>query len=123
VGGGRSLFAHFADVMRRSDFQSFSRWRARRRARREGDDGGAAQLRPGDARVLLPLDASTPALDERLSAFLSPRDLRELRRKGLFALSFMDTGFLKGRPSTLASSRTVRRSGCFRCGLGPGASG
>ena len=125
VGGGRSLFAHFADVMRRSDFQSFQSLESPAAAR-DAKAMTAALHRYGPVMLAFykPLDASTPALDERLSAFLSPRDLRELRRKGLFALSFMDTGFLKGRPSTLAVvADSVRRSGCFRCGLRPGASG
>ena len=100
-----------------------SRWRARLPPQRKGDDGGARQVRAGDARVLQAARRVDPALDRRLSAFLSARTCRAAR-KGLFALSFMDTGFLKGRPSTLALVEDwVRRSGCFRCGSGPGASG
>jgi hypothetical protein len=117
VGGGRSFFGHFADVMRLSDFQSFQSLESPTAAR-DARAMTAALHRYGPVMLAFykPLDLSTPTLDERLSSFLSARDLGELRRNGLFALSFMDTSFLEGRPSTLALVEgAVRRSGCFRC--------
>jgi len=116
-GGGRSLFAHFADVMRISDFQSFQSLESPTAAR-DAKAMTAALHRYGPVMLAFykPKPDPTEALDRTLSAFLSPGALDGLQRDGLFALSFMDTSFMKGRPSTLALvESSVRRSGCVRC--------
>jgi hypothetical protein len=117
VGGGRSLFPHFADVMQASDFQSFQSLESPAAAR---DAKAMTEVLGRYGPVMLafykPKEAPTPVLDKTLAAFLSARNLDVLQQNGLFALSFMDTSFLKARPSTLALvERVVRRSGCFRC--------
>jgi hypothetical protein len=117
AGGGRSLFAHFADVMRTSDFQSFQSLESPRAAR-DANAMTRALHRYGPVMLAFykPKDAPTPALNKSLSTFLGAGDLDELEENGLFALSFMDTSFLEGRPSTLALVQdSVRRSGCFGC--------
>ena len=117
VGGGRSLLAHFADVMRESDFQSFQSLE-NPTAARDAEAMTIALHKYGPVMLAFykPPDAPTPALNRTLSRFLSAGALNRLQRNGLFALSFMDTTFLKGRPSTLALvEQSVRRSGCFSC--------
>jgi hypothetical protein len=117
VGGGRSLFPHFADVMRASDFQSFQSLESPAAAR-DARAMTAELHRYGPVMLAFykPKEAPTPVLDESLATFLSARNLDALQRNGLFALSFMDTSFLKARPSTLALVESaVRRSGCLHC--------
>jgi hypothetical protein len=117
VGGGRSLFPHFADVMRASDFQSFQSLESPAAAR-DAKAMTAALHRYGPVMLAFykPKDAPTPLLDKALATFLSPRNLGVLQRNGLFSLSFMDTSFLDARPSALALvENAVRRSGCSPC--------
>jgi len=117
VGGGRSLFAHFADVLRISDFQSFQSVESPTAAR-DARAMTVALHRYGPVMLAFykPKPAPTEAMDRALSTFLSSAALAGLQQEGLFALSFMDTSFMRGRPSTLALvEASVRRSGCVRC--------
>jgi hypothetical protein len=117
VGGGRSLFAHFADVMRESDFQSFQSLESPTAAR---DAQAMTQALHPYGRVMLafykPQADPTAILNKSLARFLSPAALNRLQKNGLFAISFMDPTFLKSRASTLALiEQSVRRFGCFSC--------
>ena len=116
VGGGRSMFAHFADVMRASSFQSFQSLDSPTAVR----DARAMTraLRPYGPVMLAfykPLAQPTAALHGRLMSFLSPSNLRALQGDGLFALSFMDTSFLNDPSSLQLAASAVRQSACSAC--------
>ena len=116
TGGGRSLFAHFADVMRMSGFQSFQSLQSST-AVRDAAAMTRALARYGPVMLAFykPSGTTVAAEQAQLSAFLSPSNLDRLRRSGLFGLSFMDTSFL-GDPSTLKLIESaVASSGCRRC--------
>jgi hypothetical protein len=103
VGGGRSLFGHFADVMRRSDFQSFQAM---------ANDGNTAIIRGMVAAlgaygpVMLahykPDNGAQATFDADVRALLTDAFLTELARAGLFAMSFMDSVNLTNSPATFA---------------------
>ena len=98
IGGGRSLFKHFADVMQASGFQSFQSLESPTAVR----DAKAMTraLRPYGPVMLAfykPLGPSPSAVETRIRSFLSASNLKTLRTDGLFALSFMDTTFLRDR--------------------------
>jgi hypothetical protein len=101
VGGGRSLFARFADVMRASDFQSFQAMDSTGNA---GDIFAMTSALGAYGPVMLahykPDDGSQPTFDADVRAILTDASVRRLRALGLFALSFMDTTNLDARPAT-----------------------
>ena len=116
VGGGRSMFAHFADVMRESSFQSFQSLDSPTAVR----DARAMTraLRPYGPVMLAfykPRAPSPAVLYGRLTTFLSASNLRQLQGEGLFALSFMDTSFLNDPPALQLAATAVRRSACSTC--------
>ena len=116
TGGGRSLFAHFADVMRLSGFQSFQSLQSPTAVREAGAmTRELARYGPVMLAFYKPSGGTAAAQRAQLSAFLSPSELGRLRRSGLFALSFMDTSFM-GDPATLKLIESaVGSSACTRC--------
>jgi hypothetical protein len=100
AGGGRSLFAHFADVMEASDFQSFQAMDSKGNA---GDVVAMTRALGAYGRVMLahykPDDGSQHTFDADVRAILTDASLRRLRALGLFALSFMDTSNLDREPA------------------------
>ncbi len=91
TGAGRSLFRHFADVLRASDFQSFQAM---------ATDSNTADIRAmvrtlgAYGPVMLahykPDNGSGAVFAADLRAILTDRYLAEVTRDGLFAMSFMD---------------------------------
>ena len=108
IGGGRSIFRHFGDVMRASDFQSFQAM--------EGKSNAADVLRMTRVlgrygRVLLahykPDGGSQVTFDSDVTKMLTDSYLREATRRGLFAFSFMDDKYLVADPGI---SQFVRKA-------------
>ena len=91
TGAGRSLFRHFADVLRAADFQSFQAM---------ATDSNTADIRAmvralgAYGPVMLahykPDNGSGAVFAADLRAILTDRYLAEATRHGLFAMSFMD---------------------------------
>jgi hypothetical protein len=91
-GGGRSMFPHFADVMRMSDFQSFQAMNGTGNV----SDITAMVARLGEyGPVMLahykPDNSSQATFNADLRAILTDSYLAAVTAKGLFAMSFMDT--------------------------------
>jgi hypothetical protein len=118
IGAGRSLFAHFADVMRLSGFQSFQSLDSPNAVR---DADAMTRVLDKYGPVMLafykPYGSTPGAQQALLSTFLSPSNLATLQRDGLFALSFMDTSFLQEPDALKLVSTVVDRYGCTRCAL------
>jgi hypothetical protein len=103
TGAGRSLFGHFADVLRASDFQSFQAM---------ATDGNTADIRDmvgalgAYGPVMLahykPDNGSRAVFEADLRTVLTDRYLAEVTRRGLFAMSFMDG-------ANLAASEALHR--------------
>ena len=118
-GGGRSLFAHFASVMRASDFESFdvigsgsaaSDMLAMTRQLARFGPVMLAYYKPGE-----PTAAGRRA---ELATVLSASLLGRLTRERLFAFGFMDDGFAAGDPASVAIvRRAVASSGCRGCAM------
>ncbi len=113
IGGGRSMFKYFDDIMRMSDFQSFQAMH---------DDGNATDVKDMVARlgrygpVMLahykPESGSQSTFDSDMHAILTGSYLAQIRRAGLFAISFMDNTNLSASPTTYEFVRAaVRRYG------------
>jgi hypothetical protein len=118
IGAGRSMFAHFADVMRASSFQSFQSLDSPTAVR--DAQAMTRALRPYGPVMLAfykPLAPSSSALQGQLASFLSASNLAALQRDGLFALSFMDTSFLQDPSAEGIAVAAVRRSACSQCRL------
>lgn len=117
VGAGRSLFGHFADVMRLSGFQSFQSL-ASPTAIRNAKAMTRVLGRYGPVMLAFykPAGATPAAQRAALSSFLAPANLAALHRSGLFGLSFMDTSFLQDPASLKLVESAVSRSGCTDCG-------
>lgn len=118
AGGGRSLFAHFANVMRRSDFQSFEVI---------GSDSDASDIlamtrelgRFGPVMLAYykPREDSIDTARAHLAAVLSPQFLGRVTRAGLFGIGLMDDRLVGGDPHSLAiATASIRRFGCGSCG-------
>ena len=118
VGGGRSLFRHFADVMKLSGFQSFQSLESPRAIR---EANAMTRLLAPYGPVMLafykPSGSTTVSRHAQLSTFLARSNLARLRRSGLFALSFMDSSFLRDTRSLKLVASAVRASGCTHCTL------
>ncbi len=113
AGGGRSMFRHFADVMRASDFQSFQ---AMDSASNVGDITAMTRRLGAYGPVMLahykPDNGSQVTFDADMHTILSDASLARLRHLRLFAISFMDTKNLDGQPATLSFvERAVSRYG------------
>ena len=119
TGGGRSLFAHFADVLKESDFESFEVINTSREA---SDLVGMTSELGRFGPVMLAYDRpdgeATPVATADLKAFLSQAFLSRLTRSRLFAVSFMDARFLATNPASFAVVRdAVKRFHCRSCRL------
>jgi hypothetical protein len=116
TGGGRSLFAHFADVMHASPFQSFQSLdsptavRDARAMTRALEPYGPVML-----AFYKPLGPSPAAVRSRVKSFLSASNLNTLRAEGMFAMSFMDTTFLRDPAVLGLATSAVKRSACSPC--------
>jgi hypothetical protein len=90
-GAGRSLFRHFADVLRASDFQSFQ---AMATDSNTADIRAMTRILGAYGPVMLahykPDNGSGAVSEADLRTMLSDRYLAEVTRSGLFAMSFMD---------------------------------
>jgi hypothetical protein len=120
TGGGRSLFDHFADVMKQSDFQSFE---AINTSRDISDIVSMTSELERFGPVMLAYyrpdaEASMTASDH-LKVLLSRRFLSRLTRSRVFAISFMDDRFMRTNPASFRIvSDAVRRFRCTSsCGL------
>jgi hypothetical protein len=91
TGAGRSLFRHFADVLRTSDFQSFQ---AMATDTNTGDIQAMVRTLGAYGPVMLahykPDNGSGAVFAADLRTILTDRYLAEVTRDGLFAMSFMD---------------------------------
>jgi hypothetical protein len=91
TGAGRSLFGHFADVLRASDFQSFQ---AMATDGNTGDIRAMVRALGAYGPVMLahykPDNGSGAVFEADLRTILTDRYLAEVTRNGLFAMSFMD---------------------------------
>jgi hypothetical protein len=102
-GGGRSLFGHFADLMRMSDFQSFQAM---------ANDGNVGNIRDMVAMlgrygpVMLahykPDNGAQSTFDADVRSIFTDAYLAEQVRAGLFAVSFMDGTNLSASASTFS---------------------
>jgi hypothetical protein len=91
TGAGRSLFAHFADLLRASDFQSFQAMATDGNA---GDVRAMVRILGAYGPVMLahykPDNGSAATFEADLRAIFTDRYLAEVTRRGLFAVSFLD---------------------------------
>jgi hypothetical protein len=91
TGAGRSLFRHFADVLRASDFQSFQ---AMATDTNTADIRAMVRTLGAYGPVMLahykPDNGSGAVVAADLRAVLTDRYLADVTRHGLFAMSFMD---------------------------------
>jgi hypothetical protein len=103
TGGGRSMFKHFADVMRLSDFQSFQ---AMQTDSNVGDVLAMTRTLGAYGPVLLahykPNNGSQAVFDRDTRAMLTDSYLRKAVSAGLFAWSFMDDRNLSASSSTFS---------------------
>jgi hypothetical protein len=119
TGGGRSLFSHFADVMKQSDFQSFEVINTSR----EASDivamtGELGRFGPVMLAYYRPDEEASATASAHLQSTLSRQSLSRLTRSRLFAISFMDARFLSSNPASFGIVRdAVRRFGCRSCGV------
>jgi hypothetical protein len=97
TGAGRSLFRHFADVLRASDFQSFQ---AMATDTNTADIRAMVRALGAYGPVMLahykPDNGSGAVVAADLRVVLTDRYLAEVTRHGLFAMSFMDNTNLAG---------------------------
>ena len=114
TGGGRSLFNHFADVMKQSDFQSFEVINTSR----EGSDlvgmtTELARFGPVMLAYYRPDEEASATASAHLKTILSRPFLSRLTRSRLFAISFMDDRFTSTNPASFGIvTQAVKRFGC-----------
>lgn len=93
-GGGRSLIPHFADVMNKSDFQSFQAMDSVGDNPRHIADMTRILHGYGNGRVMVahfkPDNGSQSAWRRDMNGIFTPPMMQQLRKDGLFAFSFMD---------------------------------
>jgi hypothetical protein len=91
IGAGRSMFDHFADVMRASDFQSFQAMQSDSNvADVHAMVGTLGKYGPVMLAHYKPNDRSQATFERDICALLTERSLYDLSTAGLFAWSFMD---------------------------------
>lgn len=111
IGGGLSMFTHFADVMKASDFQSFQAM--------DGESNVAEVLQmtrvlgrygPVMLAYYKPNNGSQLTFNSDVTRMLRDGYLRQATRRGLFAMSFMDDELLASDPgmSQLVSDAIAR---------------
>lgn len=113
IGGGRSMFQHFADVMCESDFQSFQAMESDTNVE---DVRQMVDVLNDYGPVMLahykPNNSSQATFDRDVRAMLTGSYIAEMTKQGLFAWSFMDPKNLDGSSSTYTFVRdAVRRYG------------
>jgi hypothetical protein len=100
IGGGRSLFGEFADVLRMSDFESFQAMDSRTNT---AAISAMVSILGGYGPVMLahykPDNGSQSVFDADLRTVLSRPFLRGLVAHGLFAISLMDTTNVSADPA------------------------
>ena len=100
TGAGRSLFRHFADVLRAADFQSFQ---AMATDSNTGDIRAMVRTLGAYGPVMLahykPDNGSGAVFAADLRAILTDRYLADVTGHGLFAMSFMDGTNLAASPN------------------------
>jgi hypothetical protein len=110
TGAGRSLFRHFADVLRASDFQSFQ---AMATDSNTGDIRAMVRILGAYGPVMLahykPDNGSGAVFAADLRVILTDRYLTDVTRHGLFALSFMDGTNLAASSELHGLARTAVR--------------
>ncbi len=112
TGRGRSMFGHFADVLRTSDFQSVVVWQP------DDNVGPVRQMvealgQYGPVLVEYGSGHTKPAVYDRdVRALLTDDSLAELSRAGLFAWNFTDNGLLVSSPSTYDFVKDAVRRHC-----------
>jgi hypothetical protein len=112
-GAGRSLFRHFADVLRASDFQSFQ---AMATDSNTADIRAMVRILGAYGPVMLahykPDNGSGRVLEADLRLIFTDRYLADVTRHGLFAMSFMDAAGLAAAGELHELARAaVRRYG------------
>lgn len=118
IGGGRSLFKHFAGLMKLSGFQSFQSLESPNAVRdAKSMTRALAAYGPVMLAFYKPSGSTSLTRQSHLSSFLASSNLARLRRSGLFALSFMDSSFLQNAASLKLVETAVRGSGCTHCVL------
>jgi hypothetical protein len=119
TGAGRSLFQHFADVMRASDFESFEVINSNTDT---NDIRAMTQQLRRYGRVMLayyrPPEGDAAATQVHLRSVLAPAFLAQMRTLGMFAMAFMNEEWLAKDPAGFAIvQRAVKGFGCTLCGL------
>ncbi len=117
TGAGRSLFKHFADVMRTSDFESFQMLSS------ETDTSDILAMTKALKRygpVMLayyrPPEGGTGVTREHLKAVLAPAFLERLTGLGLFAMGFVSEEWFAKDPTSLGLVQTaIKNFGCRPC--------
>ncbi len=112
-GGGRSMLAHFSDVMAASDFQSFQ---AMQSDSNVSDVLAMTRTLGAWGPVMLahykPDNASQAVFDADTAAMLTDAYLRQAAAAGLFAWSFMDATNMSAEPAAYDRvAAAVRRYG------------
>jgi hypothetical protein len=112
IGGGRSLFNHFADVMKMSDFQSFQ---AMDNSSNVADITAMVSILGRYGPVMLahykPNNGSQSTFDADVHAIFTDAYLGEETHAGLFAMSFMDSTNLAPAASLDFVTAAVARFG------------
>jgi hypothetical protein len=110
TGAGRSLFGHFQDVLRMSDFQSFQAMATDSNVQ---DVRAMVRTLGAYGPVMLahyrPDNGSRSVSEADLRAILTDRYLTDVARDGLFAMSFMDGANLGSGSLYEFVRRAVRR--------------
>jgi len=119
TGAGRSLFEHFADVMRASDFESFEVINSKTDT---SDILGMTQILQRYGNVMLayyrPPEGGASVTREHLNAVLAPEFLAKVAGLRMFAMGFMQEAWFASDPPSLARVvEAVKEFGCTLCGL------
>jgi hypothetical protein len=116
AGGGRSLFKHFADVMKLSDFESFEVINSSAATSDiSGMTRGLGRYGPVMLAYFRPKEDSTQV--SVLGSVLDRSFLQQMAGLRLFAIGFMDERFIASEPSSFLTVRdAIRQYGCTACG-------
>jgi hypothetical protein len=117
TGAGRSLFKHFAGVLRASDFESFQMMNS------ETDTTDILAMTKQLKRygpVMLayyrPPEGGASVTREHLKSVLAPAFLERLSGLGLFSMAFMNEEWFAGDPTSLGIVKeAIKGFGCRPC--------
>lgn len=117
TGAGRSLFKHFAGVMRASNFESFQMLNS---ATDTTDILAMTRQLRHYGRVMLayyrPPEGGVNVMREHLKSVLAPAFLQRLTGLGLFAMAFVSEEWFAGDPVSLGTvENAITSFGCTRC--------